>query len=205
MRPLEWGADWVMESLTKLINGHSDVVLGMLGGREAGWPRVNSTAVTWGFNSSPWDCWLALRGIASMHLRVERASENAFQAARWLAQRPEVQSVDYPGLEQHPDHRLAERQFGGRYGSIVTFHVHGGTEAARRFIAAARSIPFCPSLGDISTTVSHPASTSHRGLTDDQRRQLGIDGGTLRLSCGVESADTILETLDIGLHAARGG
>lgn len=202
LRPLEWGADLVMESLTKLMNGHSDVVLGLLCGSGPRWDNVGRMISTWGLASSPWDCWLALRGLSSMHLRVERACATALRVAQFLVGRPEVDAVDYPGLEQHPDHGLAVRQFGDRFGSIVTFHLHGGQDAVQRFISGARRIPFCPSLGEIATTVSHPASTSHRGLSADQRDSLGVRPGTLRLSCGVESTESVLDALDAAL---RGG
>src|SRR5206468_2633196 len=109
---------------------------------------------TWGFFPSPWDCWLAARGLATLHLRAERASANALQVSEMLSRRKDVAAVAYPGLPSHPDHAVARRQFGGRFGSVVTFTLPGGTEAARRLIAAAaETIPFCPSLGEVSTTL----------------------------------------------------
>jgi cystathionine beta-lyase/cystathionine gamma-synthase len=132
---------------------------------------------------------------------MERAAASALAAARFLAERPEVEAVLYPGLEDHPDHALAGRQLGGRFGSIVTFTLRGGTEAATRFIAAAKNIPFCPSLGELSTTLTHPESTSHRGLEPAARQVLGILGGTIRLSVGVESSEFVLAALGEGLAA----
>lgn len=198
-RPLALGADLVMESLTKIMNGHSDVLLGVVAGGAALTERIASVVVTYGLSAPPFDCWLAARGIGTLALRAERASSNALAAARYLAARPECLRVDYPGLETHPDHALAARQFGGRFGSMLGFTLRGGRTAAERFIAAAKRIPFCPSLGDLSTTLSHPESTSHRGLTAAQRAALGIDGGTLRLSAGIESPESILAALAEGL------
>lgn len=198
-RPLECGAGLVLESISKMMNGHSDVMLGLLCGHEPLWDRVPWVLSTWGLASSPFDCWLGGRGLATLHLRVERASQNAQQAAELLASHAKVERVDYPGLPSHADHQLATRQFGGRFGSVVTFHLAGGRAAAEAFIQAAQRIAFCPSLGEVSTTLSHPESTSHRGLTPHDRQALGISGGTIRLSLGVESYQYVRDALSEGL------
>ncbi len=151
--------------MTKTMNGHSDVVLGLLTGREDRWQRVRDTLSIWGLASAPFDCWLALRGLGTLALRIERACDNALAVARFLSTSKSVRAVYYPGLPGHPDHDLARRQFGDRFGTIVTFTLPGGLQAARSFMAASGRIPFCPSLGELSTTLSHPESTSHRGLT----------------------------------------
>ena len=194
-RPLELGADLVMESVSKMMNGHSDVMLGALCGRECDWERVPLVLSAWGLASSPFDAWLAVRGLTTMHLRVERACETAQQVAKFLIRERAVEQVDYPGLPDHPQHALATAQFGGRFGSIVTFRLSGGRAAADAFIAATDRIPFCPSLGEATTTLSHPESTSHRGLSPSQRELLGISGGTIRLSIGLESRDFVLDSL----------
>ncbi len=198
-RPLSLGADLVMESVSKMMNGHSDVMLGLLCGREANWQRVPAVLASWGLASSPFDCWLASRGLATMHLRVVRACSNALRAAEFLSTRTDVERVDYPGLPTHPDHALASRQFDGGFGTIVTFRLAGGRSAADAFINAARRIAFCPSLGEVSTTLSHPESTSHRALSPQQRAALGITGGTIRLSLGVESSEFVIDALGEGL------
>ena len=200
-RPLELGADLVVESLTKLMSGHSDVLLGLLCGRAADWQRVVSAQSTWGWSTSPFDCWLALRGLGTLALRAERAFATAVVAARFLEARGEVAAVDYPGLAAHPDHVLASRQFGERFGNMVTFSLQGGLAAAERFIAGARQIAFCPSLGDLSTTLSHPVSTSHRSMSDSAREALGISHGTIRLSVGIESSEWVRAALAEGLDA----
>jgi cystathionine beta-lyase/cystathionine gamma-synthase len=202
-RPLELGADLVMESLTKTLNGHSDVILGFLGGREDMWARVPGVISAWGLTSSPFDCWLAERGLATAPLRIERACQNALAVAEFMkSQQPQVAEVYYPGLASHPQHALAARQFGGLFGTIVSFRLAGGRAAADAFIETARQIPFCPSLGELSTTLSHPETTSHRGLSAEQRLALGIDGGTIRLSVGTESREFILAALGQGLRTA---
>jgi cystathionine beta-lyase/cystathionine gamma-synthase len=203
-RPLQLGADLVMESLTKTLNGHSDVVLGFLGGREDVWSRVPGVISAWGLVSSPFDCWLAARGLATAHLRIERACQSALAAAEFLkSQQPQIAEVHYPGLAAHPQHALAKAQFGGLFGTIVSFRLAGGRAAADAFIAAARQIPFCPSLGEVSTTLSHPETTSHRGLSAEQRAALGITGGTIRLSVGTESAEFVRAALEEGLRGIQ--
>ncbi|MDP6466774.1 MAG: aminotransferase class I/II-fold pyridoxal phosphate-dependent enzyme [Pirellulaceae bacterium] len=198
-QPLEYGADFVLESASKMMNGHSDVMLGLLCGRTADWQRVPTVLSVWGLASGPFECWLAARGLASLHLRAERAFTNAQSAAEFLVNRADVLAVDFPGLPDHPHHELAVRQFGNRFGSIVTFQLDGGRTAADAFIDRARQIPFSPSLGEIATTLSHPESTSHRGLTGQERDALGISGGTIRLSVGTESEGFVRRALAEGL------
>jgi cystathionine beta-lyase/cystathionine gamma-synthase len=206
-RPHALGADLVMESLTKTMNGHSDVILGLLTGRETTWSRVPAVVSAWGLASAPFECWLAARGLLTAHLRIERACRNALAAAEFLRQRPEIDRVDYPGLTDHPQHGLARRQFatgeGGKtlFGTIVAFRLRGGRPAADAFIHAASRIPFCPSLGELSTTLSHPETTSHRGMTSGEREALGITGGTIRLSVGTESSEFVCNALAQGLTA----
>ena len=202
-QPLTLGADFVLESVSKMMNGHSDVMLGLLCGRAADWERVPVALSAWGLASSPFDAWLSSRGLATLHLRMDRACDNALRAAEFLSHQPAVARVDYPGLPRHPHHALAARQCGGRFGSIVTFHLAAGRAAAEAFIRAARRIPFCPSLGEVSTTLSHPESTSHRALTPDQRAALGITGGTIRLSLGAESSAFVCDALAEGLRGMR--
>jgi cystathionine beta-lyase/cystathionine gamma-synthase len=201
-QPLALGADLVMESLTKTMNGHSDVILGLICGREAVFERVPAVISAWGMSSSPFECWLAERGLATAALRIERACDNALAVGEFLqTQTKQVHRVHYPGLSDHPQHALARQQFSNRFGTIVSFHLAGGRPAADDFIAAAKEIPFCPSLGELSTTLSHPETTSHRGMTADQRAALDITGGTIRLSVGTESAEFIQSALQRGLEA----
>ncbi len=202
-RPLELGADLVLESVSKMMNGHSDVMLGALCGLERDWERVPMVTAAWGLASSPFDAWLATRGLATMHLRVERACTTALRVAEVLSDTSGIEHVDYPGLTSHAQHKIAKQQFGAHFGSIVTFRLAGGRDAADSFIAAAKEIPFCPSLGEVTTTLSHPESTSHRGLSPAERQDLGIFGGTIRLSVGLESSGFVVDALTKGLSAAR--
>lgn len=200
-RPFEFGADLVMDSLTKMMNGHSDVILGLLCGRKSLWERVPAVVSTWGLAASPFPCWLAMRGLMTLAVRMEKACANAREVARYLEAQPAVKRVCYPGLDSAADHALARRQFTpGYFGSLVTFELAGGRAAADRFIEVARDIPFCPSLGELTTTLSHPETTSHRGLSAAERAALGITGGTIRLSVGIESADFIRHALATGLR-----
>jgi cystathionine beta-lyase/cystathionine gamma-synthase len=207
-RPLELGADLVLESITKIMNGHSDVLLGLLCGSNAVWERVYSASSAWGFIASPFECWLAERGIGTLHLRIERACSNAMAAAKFLSEQKAVSDVYYPGLASHPEHALSVQQFGNQFGSIVTFTLgrsasDGGTAAAVKFIKAAKRIPFCPSLGELCTTLSHPASTSHRLMTPQDRAALDIHGGSIRLSVGTESEEFVIEALKEGLQSLK--
>lgn len=198
-RPLEHGADLVVESITKIINGHSDVMLGLLAGGTATWDRVPTVHSRWGFCAAPIDCWLAARGLGTLALRVERAADNARRLAEMLTTHRGIESIHYPGLPSHPDHAIAERQFRGGFGNMLSFTIPGGTDAARKFIAAAERIPFCPSLGELCTTLTHPESTSHRRLSAEGRAALGIHGGTIRLSMGIESSEHVLGAVQQGL------
>ncbi len=204
-RPLEHGADMVVESISKSINGHSDVMLGAVCGKAEHWDDVPRMISIWGLASSPFDCWLAARGLATLHLRAKAACDNAQTVAEFLLQQTaKVTSVRYPGLPTHPDHELSKRQFGGLGGAIVTFDLAGELPAAEKFITAiADEIPFCPSLGELSTTLSHPASTSHRNQSPQQQATLGITGGTIRLSVGTESAGFAIDALSRALGGCQ--
>ncbi len=199
-RPTENGADFVLESITKIMNGHSDVLLGFVGGSAEHVNRLRRTAITWGFTPAPFDCWLATRGLGTLDLRLERACNNALQIGQWLRSDTRVTLVSYPGLEEHPDHELCRRQFlSDRFGHMLSLNLPGGWDAATKFVAAAKRLPFSPSLGDLVTTLSHPASTSHRKLSREERAAYGIDDGTIRLSIGVEPLEEIKATIEQAL------
>lgn len=200
--PIPLGADLVVESLTKMVNGHSDVILGMVAGTSSACERLPGVLTAWGFDSSPFDCWLALRGIGTLAVRMEKACQNALALAQFLEEKQ--LTVAYPGLTQHPDHAQAAQLLRGGFGTLVTFTIPGGLAAAGKFIqAVAEEIPFSPSLGDLSTTLSHPASTSHRLLPPAQRQAIGIDDGTLRISVGLESFEWLQAAFERGLAASK--
>jgi cystathionine gamma-synthase len=199
-RPLELGADLVMESLTKMMGGHGDVTLGVVGGRDPElFPQVAQVSSIWGLASNPFDCWLAERGLATLGLRMKAASANAAALADWLARRPGVARVVYPGRGDHPDHELAKRLLGGGFGNMLCFELEGGREAVNRFMRRAPGVPFSPSLGSFQTTLSHPASTSHRYESPAERQRQGIGDGLIRLSVGVEELVTIQSEFEKGL------
>jgi cystathionine gamma-synthase len=186
-RPLTLGASIVFHSVTKMLGGHSDLTLGAICASRALTTPIREAVVTWGLNGSPFDCWLAERGMNTLELRVARANANAAALADFLARQPAVRRVFYPGRPDHPDHAVARRLLGDQFGNMVTFEIAGGRETVNRFMQALRSIPFAPTLGDVSTIISHPAVTSHRGLTAAARDALGIREGTIRVSVGVEA------------------
>jgi cystathionine gamma-synthase len=195
-RPLEHGADVVVHSVTKMLAGHSDVTLGFVVANTAERnDALRQTVVTWGLTPSPFDCWLAERGLHTFELRYDRAEANAVLLADHLVGLRGVEAVIYPTRSDHPDHDRAESLLGGRGGTIVSFRLEGGWDEAAAFVRAASPLSFAPTLGDVSTLISHPASSSHRGLTPDQRRALGITDGFIRLSVGIEDPDLLTSIL----------
>ena len=201
--PYEHGADVVIHSVTKLMGGHSDVTLGYVAAKKPEHQKcIYDTAVTWGFTPSPFDCWLAERGLHSFELRFDRAQSNAMKIADFLSKLPGVASVLYPGQSDHPDHDRAKQVLGEDFGNMVSFVIRGGRAAANALINAAPQIPFAPTLGDVATTLSHPASSSHRGLTESERKAIGIDEGFFRLSVGIEDSDLICDELSKAIAEA---
>jgi cystathionine beta-lyase/cystathionine gamma-synthase len=198
-RPLEFGADVVVESLTKMIGGHSDVTLGVIAGAGDLLPQVSQVMSIWGLASNPFDCWLAARGLATLPLRMRTASANAAALADWLVEQPGVERVVYPGRPDHPDHDLAGRLLTGGFGNMLCFELAGGRDAVNRFLRLAKGIPFSPSLGNTTTTCSHPGATSHRYVSPAEKRRQGISDGLIRLSVGVEDLEQIRGELAKGL------
>jgi cystathionine beta-lyase/cystathionine gamma-synthase len=202
LRPLELGADLVMESLTKMIGGHADVTLGVVCGSGEQPAELGGVVSIWGLAANPFDCWLAERGAATLGLRMRAASATAAALAGWLAEQPGVARVLYPGRRDHPDHDLAHRLLPGGYGNMLCFDLAGGREAVNRFLRAAPGIPFSPSLGNTTTTVSHPATTSHRYVSPAEKARQGITDGLVRLSVGIEEVEEVRRELAKGLAAS---
>lgn len=202
-QPLEWGADLVMESLTKMIAGHSDVTLGCVAGNDDElFGRLKTTSTVWGFAANPFDCWLAERGLETMELRTNAACGNALLLAEWLAEQPGVSRVVYPGLPDHPDHGIAGELLGGQFGHMLCFELVGGRDAVNAFIKNARGIPFSPSLGHTKTTLSYPDGTSHRYTPPAEKKKLGISDGLIRLSVGIEDLREIQSSIAKGLSGS---
>ncbi|HEY2155009.1 MAG TPA: aminotransferase class I/II-fold pyridoxal phosphate-dependent enzyme, partial [Isosphaeraceae bacterium] len=187
-RPLAMGADLVVHSATKLIGGHSDVTLGLVVGRKPTIDRLANLASTFGLTGNPFDSWLALRGLSTLALRVRQTSINALELARRLEAHPAVGSVLYPGLASHPDHALAAQIFADGFGAMMSFDL-GTRDRADAFIRSLKHIPYAPSLGDVSTTLSHPTTTSHRFQSPEEWARQGITPGLIRLSVGVEDVE----------------
>ena len=202
-RPLEHGVDVVCHSTTKYLNGHSDVVGGAVvtsDGEIHERLRFLQNAV--GGVPSPMDSFLVLRGLKTLHVRMERHAENAMKVAGFLKGHPQVEKVCYPGLPDHPQHDLAKRQMKG-FGGMLTFVIRGGLEAARAFLGAVRIFACAESLGGVESLIEHPAIMTHASVPRETREKLGIADGFIRVSCGIESADDLLADLERGFAAAR--
>jgi cystathionine beta-lyase/cystathionine gamma-synthase len=199
-RPIELGADFVMESLTKMIAGHSDVTLGLVCGKDEDlFTGLKTSFSIWGLSANPFDCWLAERGVATLSLRMRAASANAAEIADWLADQPGIKRVIYPGRPDHPDHELAKDVLQGGCGNMLCLELEGGRAAVNHFLRHAPGIPFSPSLGHSTTTLSHPASTSHRYVSVAEKRKQGITDGLIRLSVGSEDFAQIRSEITRGL------
>lgn len=193
VRAVDLGADVVIQSITKLLAGHSDVTLGYVGATDrAKMQAIRNVAVTFGLTPSPFDCWLAERGIFTFDLRYDRAEATAGQLANLLSNAAPVSRVLYPGREDHPDHELASALLGNRTGNMVSFELKGGRAAANAFTRAASELPFAPTLGDVATTLSHPATSSHRALSEEEHKAMGIGQGFFRVSVGIEEPEYLL-------------
>jgi cystathionine beta-lyase/cystathionine gamma-synthase len=202
-RPVELGATAVVESATKFLGGHADVVAGVVAGSDEVVRACRRAAYELGGALGPFDAWLVVRGIQTLHLRVREACRNAAAIATTLDGATGVSDVRYPGLPSHGEHELATRLFGGRgYGALLSFDL-GGRERAQGFADACRVFSRATSLGGTHSLVLHPASTSHRQLTDEELRAGGVGPGTVRLSVGIEDADDLVADVDAALAAVR--
>ncbi len=195
-RPLEHGIDLVMHSATKYLNGHSDVVGGMvvIGDNPALAERLHFMQYALGAIPSPFDSFLVLRGLKTLHLRVDRCCENAARIADWLAKHPKIERVNYPGLKSHPQHDLAKRQMAG-FGGMVTFLPKGGLDAAKRIAERCELFHLAVSLGGVESLIELPALMTHRTVPAELRAKVGVVDALVRLSCGVEDADDLIADL----------
>ncbi|MBT8048916.1 MAG: cystathionine gamma-synthase [Xanthomonadales bacterium] len=200
-RPLGLGADIVMHSATKYLNGHSDMIGGVAVVRddpelaERLWFLLNSAGAIQG----PFDSFLAMRGLKTLALRMQAHSANALEIARWLTAHPAVERVIYPGLPEHPQHDLAMSQMGGQGGGIISIDVRGGLESTRRMLERCELFSLAESLGGVESLINHPAIMTHASVPADIRARLGISDTLVRLSVGVEDADDLKADLDQAL------
>jgi cystathionine gamma-lyase len=205
-RPLDLGADLVVHSTTKYLNGHSDVVGGAVIGRD---PELRARLAflqnSMGGSQPAFDSFLVMRGTKTLAVRMQRHEGNALAVARWLEARREIAWVLYPGLRSHPQHALARRQMSG-FGGMVSFAFRGGSGVlarARKFLAALRVFTCAESLGGVESLAEHPAIMTHASIPPERRKALGIDDGLVRLSVGIEHADDLIADLEQALRASR--
>ena len=201
MRPIEHGATVVMHSLTKFISGHGDVTGGLVLGRKEPMERLRAAMIRAGTNLGPFDAWLATRGARTLAVRLERQSATALVLGLYLERHAAVARVYYPGLGSHPQHSLAKRLMpSGVMGAMLSFDLGGGALAVERFMARTKLMEFAPSFGDVATTWTYPARTSHRRVPDEDKAALGIGAGLVRVSVGLEDPADLLADLDEALR-----
>lgn len=199
-----FGADITLHSVTKLLAGHSDATLGYVVARNQDLnTAIRTVAVTWGMTASPFDCWMAERGLMTFAMRYDRAEQTAGLLADALADLKPVTSVLYPGRKDHPDKARAEALLGTSFGNMVTFTLDGGRDLANAFVRTI-DLAFAPTLGDVSTTMSNPETSSHRALSPEQRASLGLYPATFRISVGMEEPDALCDTFTQAILAIAG-
>ena len=191
-QPFKHGADIVIHSITKLLAGHSDVMLGYaVAKNQVLNEQMRAFSCTTGMTPSPFDCWLAERGMLSFELRFDRAQSSAALLADHLASLPGVRRVLYPLRNDHPDNQKAQKMLGWNGCNMVSFELDGGRAAANAFAREAEELNFAPTLGDVGTTLSHPASSSHRALSSSERAEMSLSEGFFRVSVGLEDPDQL--------------
>lgn len=201
--PLDLGADMSYHSMSKYINGHSDIVAGAI--------MTNNTEVfdklkylqnSIGPSQSPFDSWLVLRGVKTLGVRMDRHNENAMKVARFLENHPQVEKVTYPGLESHPQHDLAKSQMSG-FGGMITFFIKGGLEASRKFLENVHLFMLAESLGGVESLIEHPAIMTHASIPKAEREKIGLTDNLIRLSVGLEEVDDLIKDLEFAFQAAK--
>ena len=198
-RPLELGADVVVHSATKYLNGHGDVIAGFVVGTEAFINEVKMFGLKdmTGATLGPFEAFLIMRGLKTMEIRMERHCANAKRVAEYLVKQEKVERVYYPGLETHPGYEIAKKQMQD-FGAMISFEVKGGKEGGMKFVNSLSMIPIAVSLGDAETLIQHPASMTHSVYTEEELKAAGISAGLIRLSVGLENAEDIIADLELG-------
>lgn len=198
-RPLELGADAVFHSMTKFLNGHADIVAGMIVAKDkALGKKLRSMMVTMGCNMDPHQAFMVIRGVKTLGIRIERAQQSAMKIAQFLEAHPKVEWVKYPGLESHPQHQLAKEQMFG-FGTMISFGLKGGFEAGKILMNSVELAILAVSLGGVETLIQHPASMTHSKMNPEDRLKAGITEGLVRYSVGIEDIDDLIEDLEQGL------
>lgn len=197
-RPLEHGADVVITSATKYLNGHSDVIAGAVAGTSSFIEEVTRLMRLWGQAIDPHAAWLLDRGLRTLAVRMQRHNENGLAVAQWAEEHPRIAAVHYPGLESHPDHAIARATLGG-FGGMVGLEIRGGVRATERFLRRLRLVAHAPSLAGVESLISEPRLTSHKAVPAAVRAEMGIPDGFVRLSCGIEDVEDIIGDLEQAL------
>jgi methionine-gamma-lyase len=198
-RPFEMGVDVVFHSMTKFLNGHADIVAGMIIAREEDlYKKLRATMVNMGCNMDPHQAFLVLRGIKTLAIRIERAQENAKKVAAFLENHPKVQWVKYPGLKSHPQYELAQKQMNGP-GAMISFELKGGFEAGKKLMNNVHLAMLAVSLGGVETLIQHPASMTHSKMTSEAKAKAGITDGLVRFAVGIEDVEDIIGDLEHAL------
>jgi cystathionine beta-lyase len=190
-RPIAHGADVVIHSATKYLNGHHDILCGVVAGTSSYIEEVRRKMMVWGQAPDPFACWLLERGLKTLELRVARSNENAMKVAEWCAARPEIKTVHYVGLPDHPDHALAKKLLDG-FGGLMSIELAGGADAAEKFTRKLKMISHASSLGGVDTLVVEPRFSSHAHMTSEERAKIGIPDGFIRMSVGIENYEDIV-------------
>jgi cystathionine gamma-lyase len=198
-KPLSLGADVVVHSITKYMNGHSDVVGGVLvTSNDALYTQLKFLQNAVGAVPAPMDCFLVMRGLKTLHVRMERHAENAMEIAKYLEKHPKVERVVYPGLESHPQHQLARKQMTG-FGGMITFFIKGGLPQARTFLENVKLFTLAESLGGVESLIEHPAIMTHASVPAESRKALGIHDNLVRVSVGIEDLADLKADLEQAL------
>ncbi|MDR0368853.1 MAG: aminotransferase class I/II-fold pyridoxal phosphate-dependent enzyme [Bacteroidales bacterium] len=198
-RPLDLGADIVLHSVTKFINGHADIVGGAIIAKDPEmYKRLRQTMIYLGGNMDPHQAYMTSRGVKTLALRMNRSQESAMKIAQYLENHPKIDWVKYPGLTSHPQHELAKKQMSG-FGTMMSFEVKGGLEAGKTVMDNVHLCMLAVSLGGVETLIQHPASMTHAGMSQQAREEAGITNGLVRFSVGIEDAEDIIADLDNAL------
>lgn len=201
--PLDLGADIAYHSMSKYINGHSDVVAGaIMTNNSELFNKLKYYQNSIGPSQSPFDSWLVLRGVKTLSIRMEKHQENAMKVARFLENHPQVESVTYPGLESHPQHELAKTQMSG-FGGMITFFIKGGLEASRKFLENVHIFMLAESLGGVESLIEHPAIMTHASIPKAEREKIGLTDNLIRLSVGIEDLEDLIADLENGFKHAK--
>jgi cystathionine beta-lyase len=198
-RPLEHGVDVVIHSATKYLNGHHDILAGVVCGSEPFIDEVRRKMTVWGQAPDPFACWLLERGLKTIDVRVKRQNENAMRIAEWCSKRPDIAKVHYPGLTSHPDHKIAKTLLDG-FGGMLALELKGGGAAAVKFVKKLQVFTYAASLGGVDSLVIEPRYSSHEHMSSEEREKIGIPDGFLRMSVGIENAEDLIADIEQALQ-----